>query len=55
MQNYLKFLHMHKKFSSSNWYKKMNIFIFPMIKMAAKYAKIDRVGSLVTDFELLLD
>ena len=30
--------------------KKSNIFIFPIVNMAAKNAKIDREGSLDSDF-----
>ena len=32
-------------------FKNSIIFIFPIVKMSAKYAKIDRVGSLNEDFQ----
>ena len=53
MQNRLSLLTMHKNCYSSHWFKqkKMNIFIFPIVKMAAKYAKINKVRSLGADFK----
>ena len=43
---------MHKKFYSSHWILKNQIFLlFPMVKMNANYAEICRVGNLEADFQ----
>ena len=42
---------MHKKFYSSHWFIKIQIFsLFPIVKMNANYAEICRVGYLEADF-----
>ena len=43
---------MHKKFYSSHWFLKNQIFsLFLIVKMNANYAEICRVGNLKADFE----
>ena len=47
---------MHKKFYSSHWFLKIQIFsIFPIVKMNANYAEeICRVDNLEADFQQVL-
>ena len=46
---------MYKKFYSSHWFLKNQIFsLFPIVKMNANYAKICRVSNLETDFQQVL-
>ena len=43
---------MHKKFYSSHWFLKYQVFsLFPIVKMNANYAEICRVGNLEADFQ----
>ena len=43
---------MHKKFYSSDWFLKNQIFsLSPIVKMNANYAEICRVGNLEADFQ----
>ena len=43
---------MHKKFYSSHWFLKNQVFsLFPIVKMNANYAEICRVGNLEADFQ----
>ena len=43
---------MHKKFYSSNWFLKNQIFsLFPIVKMDANYAEICKVGYLELAFQ----
>ena len=45
---------MLKKFYFSNYFSKNHIFsFFPIVKMAAKYAEIGRVGKLKAGFQLV--
>ena len=45
------YLRMHNKFYSiQRFYLFSKTFIFPIVKMAAKYAKVDRIGSLDAGF-----
>ena len=46
---------MHKKFYSSQWFLKNQIFsLFPIVKMNANYAETCRVGNLEVDFQQVL-
>ena len=46
---------MHKKFYSSQWFLKNQIFsLFPIVKMNANYEEICRVGNLEADFQQVL-
>ena len=43
---------MHKKFYSSHWFLKNQIFLlFPLVKMDVNYAEICWVGNLEADFQ----
>ena len=43
---------MHKKFYSSHWFLKNQVFsFFPIVKMNANYAEICRVGNMEADFQ----
>ena len=42
---------MDKKFYSVDWFKKNQMFIFPIVKNAADYAEITRVGQLEAGFQ----
>ena len=46
---------MHKKFYSSQWFLKNQIFsLFPIVKMDVNYAEICWVGNLEADFQQVL-
>ena len=43
---------MHEKFYSRRWFLKNQIFsLFPIVKMTANYAEINRVGNFEADFQ----
>ena len=45
---------LNAKFYSSHWFSKNQIFsFFSIVKMAAKYARIDRVGSSNACFKII--
>ena len=45
---------MHHKFYCIQYYQKFENFCWPIVKMAANNAKIDRVGSFDTGFQQFL-
>ena len=55
MQNHLSQLPKYKKFYSSHWFFKIQIFLpFPIVKMKPNHAEIYEVGKFKLDFQLVL-